>query len=210
LLLENLCAAHWPPPWTPARVETVLATLAAVHAALPKVADLNLASCEAERPSLASWARIAADPDAFLSLGFCDAGWLTAALPTLIAADVAAVLDGNGLLHQDVRSDNLCFSNGRAILVDWNWCARGNDLVDVAGWLPSLHAEGGPAPETILPHAGALAALLAGYFAWRAGQPDPFPGARVRQVQRQQLAVALPWAARALDLPPPAAGPRAI
>lgn len=205
LLLEDLSRADWPPPWSGATINAVLAALAAVHACLPLLADLNLPSLETERAEMASWARVAAFPEAFLSLGLCDAAWLRAALPDLLAAESAAVLDGDDLLHLDVRSDNLCFQNGRAILVDWNWCARGNGQVDIAAWLPSLHAEGGPLPETILPNAAPLAALLAGFWAWRAGQPPPFPGARVRQVQRQQLNVALPWAARALGLPPPRA-----
>jgi len=37
-----------------------------------------------------------------------------------------------------------------------------------------VHAEGGPAPEAILPEGGAeLAALFSGYFAARAGLPPP-------------------------------------
>jgi hypothetical protein len=39
---------------------------------------------------------------------------------------------------------------GRAILVDWNWTRIGNGFFDVAGWLPSLHADGGPLPEAVL------------------------------------------------------------
>ena len=44
---------------------------------------------------------------------------------------------------------------------------------------------------------------LAGFFAARAGLPAP-PGApTVREFQRAQAAVALPWAAQELGLPPP-------
>jgi hypothetical protein len=68
---------------------------------------------------------------------------------------------------------------------------------------PSLHAEGGPPPEAILPRAPEVAAVLAGYFAARAGLPPPRPGSRVRDVQRQQLSTALPWACRALGLAVP-------
>ena len=67
-----------------------------------------------------------------------------------MAAEAEAVLDGTDLLHLDVRSDNLCFVGSRAVLVDWNWACRGNGLVDLAGWVPSLHAEGGPLPESCL------------------------------------------------------------
>ena len=75
----------------------------------------------------------------------------------------------------------------------------------MAAWLPSLHAEGGPRPEEVLPEGTAeLAALLAGYFSAHAGRP-PIPEApHVRGLQLRQARTALPWAARALGLPPPA------
>jgi Ser/Thr protein kinase RdoA (MazF antagonist) len=128
--------------------------------------------------------------------------WLEAALPDLLAAEGAAVLDGPDLLHADVRSDNLCFQGSRAILVDWNWACRGNGRFDIAAWLPSLYAEGGPAPETILPDEPELAALLSGFWAAQAGLPPPPDASGVREVQLLQLRTALPWAARALSLPP--------
>jgi hypothetical protein len=204
LLLEDLSAATWPPPWTARRVDVVLAALADVRAALPLLADLHLRRFEDDRAEMASWSRVAADPGPFLSLGLCDTAWLERALPDLLAAEASALLDGGDLLHLDVRSDNLCFrEDGAAVLVDWNWASHGNGLADLAGWAPSLHAEGGPPPEMILPDQPALAALLAGYWAWRAGKPAPAPGSRVRDVQRTQLSTALPWAARALGLTPP-------
>ena len=51
------------------------------------------------------------------------------------------------------------------VLIDWNFACVGNPVSDVAFWLPSLHAEEGPAPDEILPDGAAeLAALIAGYF----------------------------------------------
>jgi hypothetical protein len=197
LVLEDLGAAHWPPPWDDRRVRAVLDALAMVRAALP-FAPPELPSLEAMRGDFACWRDVAGAPEPFLALGLCTPRWLDEALPTLIAAEDAARLDGDDLLHRDVRSDNLCFrpESGAALLVDWNWACRGNGRLDITGWLPSLHAEGGPLPETVLPDEPELATLLAGFWASRAGKPDPRPGSRVRQVQRQQLRVALPWAAR--------------
>ena len=88
--------------------------------------------------------------------------------------------------------------------MDWNLAVLAHPDLDIAFWLPSLHAEGGPAPEAILPAAGPLrsAAAGSGFFAERAGKP-PIPSApELRQVQRRQLRTALPWAARALGLVP--------
>ena len=61
---------------------------------------------------------------------------------TAPAIPVIAILD-----TAFVRSDNVCFSAGSARIVDWNWAARGNPRLDVAAWLPSFHAEGGPRPK---------------------------------------------------------------
>ncbi|MGH9018457.1 MAG: aminoglycoside phosphotransferase family protein, partial [Acidimicrobiales bacterium] len=85
-----------------------------------------------------------------------------------------------------------------------NRACVGNPHVDVAFWLPSLTLEGGPRPDVVAPSCpAALAALVAGYFAARAGQPVIPHAPHVRTIQRRQLETALPWAARLLDLPPP-------
>ncbi len=201
LLLEDLSAAFWPPPWSQERVEQVLATLAAIAATPPPPGFPTLAS---QRGWLMSWVDVANDPTPFLSLGLCSSAWLEAALPSLLAAEAAAILEGDSLMHLDVRSDNICFVGERAVLVDWNHACRGNPRVDIAGWLPSLAAEGGPDPMSILPDEPELAALMSGYFAARAGLPPPAGAPRVRGVQLSQLKRALPWAAASLGLPPPA------
>ena len=148
------------------------------------------------------WLQVADDPIPFLLTGMASAAWLDRALPALIAALDALALEGEALLHCDVRSDNVCFVDGRAVLVDWNWACIGNPKVDVGAWLPSLHAEGGPPPETILPDAPEIAAMISGFFACNAGLPPIADAPLVRPLQRRQLSTALPWAVRALGLPP--------
>jgi hypothetical protein len=199
LVMEDLSHADWPPPWSMERVEAVCAALEALCHTPQRP---GLPALAAEREMLTSWHRVAAAPELFLELGLCTREWLEAALPALLAAEADAVLDGPDLLHLDVRSDNLRFAGTRAVLVDWNWACRGNGLVDLAGWLPSLHAEGGPLPEAVLPDQPELAALLSGYWAWNAGKPPGDLGVLVRQVQLMQLRSALPWAVRVLGLPP--------
>lgn len=149
----------------------------------------------------------ARDPAPFLSLGLCSRAWLEAALPLLLEAQDDAVLEGDELVHADVRSDNLCFAGRRSILVDWNWAARGNGSFDAASWASSLTAELGPPPAKVSPGQPELAALLCGYFASKAGLAPPSPGSLVREIQFTQLRVALPWAAGELALPPPAPRP---
>lgn len=200
LWVEDLRHAAWPPPWTSARIEAVLATLARLRA-LPAPAAARPA--ERFRPTLDHWDDIAKEPAHFLRTGLASEAWLRSALPTLRAASDAARLDGNDTLHMDVRADNMCFVGERHVLVDWNFVSVGNGDLDIAGWLGSLHAQGGPLPEEILPGAGELAAFLCGYFGWTAGQPILPEAPRLREGQLMQLRAALPWAARELGLPAP-------
>jgi Phosphotransferase enzyme family len=204
LLLEDLSEAHWPPPWDRRLVERVLATLDAVAAApCPDWATPTDELAEL----LSGWSEIASDPEGFLGLGLVTRPWLDSALPSLLAHDHPADLGGDALLHFDVRSDNICFTADRTLLVDWNWISRGNPLFDVAAWLPSLAFEGGPSPEEVCPEAGVFSAALAGYFCSQAPLPGIPDAPHVRRVQLDQATTALPWAARWLGLGEPD-GPR--
>ncbi len=199
LVLEDLSAAFWPPPWTPQRIERVRAMLAVVAATrLP-----GLPALEEETEIYDGWQRVAADPAPFLSLGLAGPDWLERALPALLALDCRAALRGEALVHCDVRSDNICLRGEQAMLIDWNLPLHGSPLADLAFWLPSLQLEGGPPPESILPDAPAFAAIISGYMAARAGLPIIPDAPRVRAIQYAQLRCALPWAVRALQLPPP-------
>jgi hypothetical protein len=203
LVLEDLSGAAWPPPWTGDRVDAVLRCLREVAESDPPP---DLPDARNSQFALDAWPEVAADPEPFLRLGLCSGGWLERHLGTLSAASAAARFQGDRLLHFDVRSDNICLREGRALLIDWNFACLGNPVFDVAAWLPSLHAEGGPAPEQVLPtseEVAGIASLLAGNFGWRGAQPDIAEAPHVRPLQRAQAATALPWAARALGLPPP-------
>ena len=202
LVLEDLSTCDWPPPWTPERIDSVLATLAQVAATTPP--GWMDPTCADVAWIGEGWSEVAEDPAPFLATGIVSQAWLESVLPTLLEAGAPSVVAGDRLCHFDVRSDNMCFrADGSAVLVDWNHAAIGSAKLDVAAWLPSLALEGGPAPETILPDAAPEAAVLAGYFASRCGLP-PIPDAPgVRDIQKRQLSVALPWACRALGLPLP-------
>ena len=200
LVLEDLSEGVWPPPWSEERVGRVKSILEEVSATppppdLPPLAEL--------RTHLFGWVRLAVEPEPFLALGACSRAWLETALPTLVEAEAAAPLEGDRLVHLDVRSDNICFAGDRTLLVDWNMACVGNPAMDLASWAPSLQLEGGPAPEETAGHEPELAALISGYFAHRSGQPVGDASPRIRAVQHAQLGTALPWAARALGLPPP-------
>lgn len=95
LLLEDLGAAHWPPPWTDEAVAAArhaLAMLAATRApaGLPALAD--------DARLRDGWEQVAAGPEPFLALGLCSRAWLEAALPALERAAGEAPLAGDALV----------------------------------------------------------------------------------------------------------------
>jgi hypothetical protein len=201
LVLEDLSAARWPPPWDEEGIAAVREALMVVWATVPP-AWLPATTEERER-LLGGWAEIEADSLAFLSLGLCSPEWLDEALPVLRDAAETAPIEGEALIHLDVRSDNIALADRGAVLVDWNLAHRGNPDLDLAAWLPSLSLEDGPPPEQLLPAAGKHAAVLAGFWGSRAGLPPPPTAPQVRKIQRDQLEVALAWACRELELRQP-------
>jgi hypothetical protein len=205
LALEDLSGGTWPPPWDAAGISALLASLQEVWATAPPP-DTAVATDDA-REIAGGWDEIARAREPFLRLGLCSEDWLSANIDTLRDAADGAAFGGDALLHFDVRSDNVCFrpDDGRAVLIDWNLTSVGNPQIDVVFWLPSLEAEGGPAPESVLPDADpGLVSTCAAFFCARAAR-GPIPTApTVRQVQLVQARTALPWAARVLGLAPPA------
>jgi hypothetical protein len=201
LVLEDLSASRWPPPWTAAAIDAVLRTLDELRAMqVPgPITDLFGAMFDIQE----GWEPLREDPERVFRLGVLDRRWLDEHGAQLDAASREARLEGDALLHADVRSDNLCIRDGRALLVDWNWACRGAANLDLAAWLPSLAHEGGPEPWTLAPDQGALAALLAGFFLEHAGR-EPIPQApHVRQLQLDQGVASLRWACHELAIPYP-------
>ncbi|HEX3773830.1 MAG TPA: phosphotransferase [Polyangiaceae bacterium] len=208
LVLEDLSSARWPPPWQSGDVARLAETLGRVAKTRPLPSDLP--SLAAEFSGAAGhgadqfgWQEVERDSGPFLSLGLCSSAWLFNALPRLLEAERSAVLDGDDLVHGDVRSDNLCFSADRLVLVDWNMASRGNAAFDLAFAAPSIRLEGGPLPEEIVGRDAGLAAIVSGFFAARAGLEFIPDAPRVRWIQARQLRIALPWIARVLELPAP-------
>jgi Phosphotransferase enzyme family len=198
LIIEDLSLQHWPPPWDERQIALTLAQIDTLHNTPASVETY----AQAHEVRAANWPAVAADPEPFLALRMADARWLAAALPILIRYAESCPTAGDSLTHWDLRSDNICITAKRAIFVDWNSACLSNPRLDLGFWLPSLAYEGGPEPEKILPAAPEVAAWVSGFFAARAGLPEISDAPRVRTVQRRQLETALPWAARALDLPP--------
>ncbi|MDT7687736.1 MAG: hypothetical protein QOE46_495 [Acidobacteriota bacterium] len=198
LIIEDLSLQHWPPPWNERQIDLTLAQINVLHNTRAAVETF----AQVHGMSDANWQAVATDPGPFLALGIADARWLEGALPILIRYEESCLTVGDSLTHCDLRSDNICITAERALFVDWNAACLSNPRLDIGFWLPSLAYESGLEPEKILPDAPEVAAWVSGFFAARAGLPEISDAPRVRMVQRRQLETALPWAARALDLPP--------
>jgi Phosphotransferase enzyme family len=194
LAIEDLSDADWVPRWDDARVAAVVEALAEIAAALHPP---NTGTVAESFPALfGRWRVVADDPEPFLATGIRDRAWLERCLPGILEAAEAVDLSGDSLLHLDVRSDNLCFRDGRAILVDWNWATLGDPRLDLAAWLPSLACEGGPQPWDVLPDGGDVAAFISGVWAATVGLPPPETAPNVRDMQMRQLEVGLEWCER--------------
>src|SRR5262249_34130937 len=141
LILEDLSAAHWPPPWHAQQVELVLAQVAAMHntqVCLESYAQMHESYAQMHGVHEANWQAVAADPAPFLALGIAEAQWLDGALPLLIRYEEQCSTDGESLTHWDLRSDNICITESRAIFADWNFACVSNPQLDLGFWLPSL------------------------------------------------------------------------
>jgi hypothetical protein len=200
LFIEDLSTAEWPPPWTEPKIEAVRSVVAQIN---NTPAPAFLGSLAAEKQRHSGWYEVARSSEGFASLGVATDAWIDANLESLLEAEASAQWEGDALLHLDIRSDNLCFSDSHVKVVDWNLARVGNGAYDLLFWLPSLHLEGGPAPWDVSVEEPEMIAAIAGFFARQAPQPDPWEGSTVRQFQRQQLEVALPWACKALGIPEP-------
>lgn len=198
LAIEDLSSAEWPPPWSSPKLSIVLEQISEMHRTASNLEVRTL--LHDGRP--AGWPTVARDPVPFLSLGLVSKAWLEKSLPMLIDAEQRCQLTGSSLTHLDLRSDNICIHEGQVKFVDWAEAGIGNAAVDKGFFLPSLAFEGGPCPDEVMPGAPEVAALISGFFAARAGLPTIPDAPFVRRVQLEQLSTALPWAQRAIGLPP--------
>ncbi len=225
LLLEDL-GPKSAPPWTTALTRRVVRAYGDFHQATLGQPTPSWVPRTGQDESTGSRWDWATEPDALgrvSALVDDDAQvmaalrWLDVAAPTLAQAarSLGAVGPPHALLHRDTRSDNLRWTPAGLRLVDWPHAGVGSPEEDAAAFVQSVTAEGGPLPEQVMawyaeriplrPQAlDAAVADLAGFFADEAWRPA-IPGLpRLRPFQRAQLRVTLAWAARRLQLPPPA------
>ena len=223
LLLEDV-GPKSAPPWTAGLARRVAQSLGRFHASTAEHRLPDWIPRPGAHPAMgirpAAWSFSPDDVARLASLAINRereaVAWLDAHLPALqqAAAMIADARFARALLHVDVRSDNLRWTNGRLYLFDWPHIGVGPPEFDAAAFAQTVPIEGGPSEEQVMAWYGetwpvepaaldAAVASIAGYFADHAWAPELPELPRVRTFQRQQLAVTLRWAARRLGLPDP-------
>ena len=191
ILIEDLSSCSWAPPWDADKINGVVFSLERLKTSnIPeisrKVSDF--------KSYLLGWHKVRDNPVFIKESNICDMGWLEKKMPLLIKLSEQALHDSTDLIHFDVRSDNVCFKNNRALLLDWTWYCRGAFDLQLASWALTLSLEeGGLPPDRFLPKIEpCYISLVAGYFAQFLGIPCR-DGSHVRELQFRQLVVALDW-----------------
>lgn len=182
------------------------------------------------------WRRIEADAAirAKFTALFEDAAlaaeWLARNLSALCALQQEASTRAfsEGLIHGDLRLDNILFVKDRSLLVDWPNACLAPRVFDLVMFFSHLESAGFGAAENFLPlydaaagtdfalsrsgEIAAMAGAMSGYFADQAYRtvPDKLP--RLRWMQKSLLCAQLRWLARMgrIESPPRFAGQRHI
>ncbi len=205
LVLADVDGRHPHVPWVRHELDAVLATLGQLAVELTPAPDLDVPT-----------ARAALELDAAGFRRLLDAGvddfepLVTDHLPELLqlAEDSLEAISGDTLVHMDIRADNLLVRpDGTVVLVDWPHACIGAAWLDSLLLLLNVAVYGGHDIDALMASTPVLAkadptaidaalALLASYFshAWRQPPPPGLP--TVRDWQKLQGDVVLPWLAR--------------
>ena len=120
-------------------------------------------------------------------------------------------LEGDTLLNNDVRADNILLTSESTLFVDWPHALVGPPWLDVVAFAPSVTMQGGPPPEEVISRHSACSTAkseaitaavvaLAGYFTHEAVQPKPPGLPTLRAFQDAQGTVAREWTAQRTGL----------
>jgi aminoglycoside phosphotransferase (APT) family kinase protein len=195
-------------PWRPDEFNRVLDSMAELSASLtpsPLPDGMVGTASEAFATRLCGWQNLLND-DPSIRSQLDD--WSARNLDALakLEADAPAAVDGNTLLHFDIRADNILLSSDKVWFVDWPLAVIGAAWVDVVFFAPSVAMQGGAAPEQIIKwYAGeqmadsheltAAVAATAGFFIRNSLLPPPPGLPTLRAFQAAQGVVAREWLA---------------
>ncbi|HTT87755.1 MAG TPA: phosphotransferase [Acidimicrobiales bacterium] len=198
-------------PWVDRELDLVVEHLGAVHDLLTPCPAPDLESTATYFEAMfGGWRALAAAPVVPQSLD----PWSRRHLDRLAGLEErwGEAVDGDVLVHGDIRSDNILVTGSSVVFVDWPHASRGAAFFDVVAWAPSVALEGGPEPESLLHRfptardvdAGQLdpvVAAVAGFFTHHATLPPPPGLPTLRRFQAAQGRVARDWLRRRTGWP---------
>jgi hypothetical protein len=191
------------------RVIDAMAELAETLTPSPLPDGMVGTASEAFAARLCGWQYLLDDPSLHARLD----DWSARHLEVLaeLETHAPAAVDGNTLLHFDIRADNILLAPDRVWFVDWPLACVGAAWVDAVFFAPSVAMQGGLPPEQIMarhpacrtadPDAiTAAVAATAGFFIYGSLQPPPPGLPTLRPFQAAQGAVAREWLAERTGL----------
>jgi aminoglycoside phosphotransferase (APT) family kinase protein len=209
LAFDEVDGQHPAQPWRPEELDRVLDGLAELASALtPSPLSEHEVTTAARRVAtrICGWQAMRDAPPRGLD------AWSRAHLEALaeLEAHAPAAVDGDTLLHFDVRADNVLLAADRVWFVDWPHASVGAAWFDVVGFAPSVTMQGGPPPEELIARSPtcraadpadmtAGVAAIAGFFTRQALEPPPPGLPTLRAFQAAQGLVAREWLARRLS-----------
>ena len=213
LVSQDIEGRHPRMPWSLDELDRVMDGLANLADALtPSPLPISLVGSArgAFARSINGWCQLAEGPPS--DLDRLDA-WSRRNLDRIVELEPQApeAVDGDTLLHLDVRADNVLLATNEVWLFDWASACVGASWVDAVGFAPSVAMQGGPPPEQVVArhpaartadpaHITAAVAAVAGYFTHRALQPPPPGLPTLREFQAAQGKVARDWLAQRAGL----------
>ena len=208
LVSQDIQGRHPQMPWRVDELDRVVDGLSRLADALtpsPLPVSLVGSARDAFARSINGWRQLAEGPPS--DLHRLDP-WSRRNLDRLVELESQApdAVDGDTLLHLDVRADNILLAENEVWLFDWASACVGASWVDAVGLAPSVAMQGGPPPEQVVTrhpaarsadpaHITAAVAAVAGYFTHGALQPPPPGLPTLREFQAAQGTVARDWLA---------------
>ncbi|MFG2044138.1 phosphotransferase family protein [Dactylosporangium sp. NPDC048998] len=190
LVFEDVVGRHPRTPWEDGEVAGALEALrrlAVPVAGLPSLRD------EA-REDFGGWRQIAADPPERLD------PWVAGHLDLLVelAERGLAALDGDRLVHGDLRADNMLIRpDGSVVVIDWPFGCAGPAWYDTLALILNVRLYGGHLCDDVVnadpDDVTGCVAGLAGMFTDRARRPAPPGLPTLRRFQQDQADVMIPW-----------------
>ena len=210
LVFEDVDGHHPMRPWSVEELDRVVAAMEDLSLLLtPSPLPAAVIGAAGDR-FVRGWRRLQGEQPSRLD---CVDEWSHRNIEALVAIEdnVGRALEGDTLLNNDIRADNILLTSQRTLFVDWPHALVGPQWLDVVGFAPSVTMQGGPLPEEVISRhsacrtanseditAGVVA--LAGYFTHQAVQPPPPGLPTLRAFQDAQGVVAREWIAQRTGL----------